>query len=199
MLNKYINKKYLSFESLKSKFIHAKPFSHLVLKDFFSKNFINNFLNELKKENFEHKESDLFSFMQTHDLSSSNNHIVIEFYQFLNSNEFKEYLQKITGISAFGKIDCSGFIYTSKDYLLPHDDKLGSRKIAYVLNLSRDFLKRDGGSLDFFSKNKTVKSIIPSFNTFIIFKVTIGKSYHQVNEVLIDKKRLSVAGWFNDK
>ena len=83
MLNNYINEKYLSvksIKSLKSKFIHGKPFPHLVFKDFFNELFINEVLNELKKENFEHKESDLFSFMQTNDLAFSSHNVVGEFY-----------------------------------------------------------------------------------------------------------------------
>ena len=204
MLNNYINEKYLSvksIKSLKSKFIHGKTFPHLIFKDFFNERFINEVLNELKKENFEHKESDLFSFMQTNDLAFSSHNVVGEFYNLLNSKYFKQYLQKITGISAFGKIDCSGFIYQSKDYLLPHDDELEGRKIAYVVNLSEGFKNNNEGSLDLFDSKsnhpkKIIKSIIPSFNTLVLFKVS-KISLHQISEVCVDKDRVSIGGWFH--
>ena len=199
MLKKYINNKYLNDKNLKSKFRSNKPFQHLVLDEFFNYDFISKVYLELKEENFDDKESDLFSFSQTLDLVSTKNKTLNLFYNIINSDEFKEYLFNITGIKAFGKIDASGFIYSNCDYLLPHDDRLENRKIAYVLNLSKDFVKLGGGSLDFFNKNKIVKSIYPKFNTFTIFKVINGKTFHQVSEVLSDKKRISIAGWFNDK
>ncbi len=193
-----INKNYLN-NIKKLEFNKNKPFHHLILKDFFKEKLIEKFSNELKKESFSKQESDLFSFSQTRDLEKTNNKILKEFYNFLNSREFKEYLFKITNVKAFGKIDCSGFIYKNTDYLLPHDDRLETRKIAYVLNLSKKFTRKDGGSLEFFEENKIIKNIIPNFNTLIIFKVIINKTFHQVSEVTSDKERLSIAGWFNDK
>ena len=200
MLNYYINKKYLNkSDKLKKEFINNTPFKYLVLKDFFDKKIINNFVKELRKEEFVKQESDLFSFRQTNDLMLSKNNVIKEFYSFLNSKESKEYLEKITGVRTYEKIDCSGFIYSNTDYLLPHDDKLEKRKIAYVLNLSTNFNNNDGGELELFNKNKVIKKIKPEFNTLTIFKVEINKTFHQVSEVLVDKERLSIAGWFNDK
>ncbi len=199
MLNNYIVNKYLNTRKLNLKFIKNKPFSYLVLEGFFKDNFISDVTSELLNEKFVFQESDLFSFKQTNDLLLSKNDKIKEFYNLINSKEFKEYLFNITGIKAFGKIDSSCFIYSNGDYLLPHDDRLEKRKIAYVLNLSKNFTKLDCGSLDFFSANKIVKSIYPKFNTLTIFKVITGKTFHQVSEVLSDKKRISIAGWFNDK
>jgi len=199
MLNKFINTNYLdNTENLRKQFKNIKPFPHLVLKDFFNREFIKKFKVELKKEIFHRLDSDLYSFSQTDDLVNSKNSVIKDFYNFLTSKEFKDYLFKITNVKAEGKIDCSGFIYSSTDYLLPHDDRLESRRLAYVLNLSENFVKSDGGSLDLFDRNNIVKSIVPSFNTLTIFRVEINKTFHQVSEVLTNKERLSIAGWFND-
>lgn len=197
-----LNSKYLTEKNIRTlgiEYQKNKPFPHLVLKNFFNRKFIDKVAEELKKEKFQYLESDLFSFSQTHDLSQTKNKILKRFYYFLNSIEFKQYLRLITGIEAFSTIDCSGFIYNSTDYLLPHDDRLETRKIAYVLNLSRNFTDKYGGALEFFNKNKVCKSIVPNFNTFTIFKVKTNKTFHQVKEVVSKKERLSVAGWFNDK
>ncbi len=202
MFSDYINEKYLTktkIRGLFSDFTKNKPFPHLILKDFFKEDFIRKVAKELLKEDFSFKESDLFRFSQTKDLISSNNKIIAECYNIINSQDFKDYLLGITGINSFEKIDCSGFIYGSGDHLLPHDDRLEKRKVAYVINLSEDFTKADGGSLEFFDNKNIVKSIVPSFNTFIIFQVIVNKTIHQVSEVLSDKKRLTIAGWFNDK
>src|SRR3989344_7501548 len=163
MLNKFINTNYLdNTENLRKQFKNIKPFPHLVLKDFFNREFIKKFKVELKKEIFHRLDSDLYSFSQTDDLVNSKNSVIKDFYNFLTSKEFKDYLFKITNVKAEGKIDCSGFIYSSTDYLLPHDDRLESRRLAYVLNLSENFVKSDGGSLDLFDRNNIVKSIVPS-------------------------------------
>ena len=111
MLNRYINNKYLKDKNLKLEFYKNKPFSHLVSNNFFNRKFIEEVTKELRKENFTHQESDLFSFKQTNDLSLTKNKTIKEFYNFMNSKEFKEYLYKITGIKAYSKIDASGFIY----------------------------------------------------------------------------------------
>ncbi|QQG38962.1 MAG: 2OG-Fe(II) oxygenase [Candidatus Woesearchaeota archaeon] len=202
MLKDYINKEYLTFgpiKKLNKEFNSNKPFRYLILKDFFDRKFINKVAEELKKEEFIFKESDLFRFKQTNDLVNYKTEEIGVFFELINSEEFKKYLEEITGIKAHGEVDCSGFVYSNCDYLLPHDDRLEKRKIAYTLNLSKWFTKKDGGNLEFFEENKIVKVIEPKFNTFVIFEVVTDKTIHQVSEVLTDKERLTISGWFNDK
>ncbi len=200
MLNDYINENYLKETKIKElhlEFNKNKNFPNLVLKDFFNNKVISRIEKEIRTEKFTKQESDLFSFSQTEDLLNTDNKILKKFYKFLNSKEFKEYVLKITKIKAFGKIDASAFIYAKNEYLLPHDDRLEKRKIAYVINLSKEFTNEDGGSLDFFEGKRIIKSILPSFNTLTIFKVIENKTFHQVSEVLTNKERISIAGWFN--
>ena len=45
-------------------------------------------------------------------------------------------------------------------------------------------------------KSKLVKSIIPEYNSLIMFEVS-DKSWHQVGEVLDDIQRLTVTGWYH--
>ena len=45
-------------------------------------------------------------------------------------------------------------------------------------------------------KSKLVKSIIPEYNSLIMFEVS-DKSWHQVGEVLEDIQRLTVTGWYH--
>jgi Rps23 Pro-64 3,4-dihydroxylase Tpa1-like proline 4-hydroxylase len=196
-----INKNYLdSKSSLKKEFLKNKPFPYLVLKNFLSHGFADRLLEEVNKEKFILKDSDLFNFYQTQDdLITSKNKIVKDFYNFINTKYFKDFLEDVTGIRAEGRADASAFIYKNTHYLLPHDDRLEKRKVAYILNLSKDFTKADGGSLDLLNGKKIAKSFIPTFNTLIIFEVKAGKTFHQVSEVLKNKDRISIAGWFNDK
>ena len=191
-----INPKYLT-RNLKDQFMNNKPFPHLVLPEFFDSKNLTKVLAELKKEEFHLKNSDLFTLHQTSSLSHTKNKILKDFYNFLNSKEFKEFIQKNTGTKAFGEIDCYGFQYKDTNYLLPHDDSSENRKIAYVINLSKNLTSESGGSLQFFKKDQVVKTITPEFNTFVIFQVIQGKTYHQVTEILENKGRYTISGWFN--
>ena len=197
MLNSYINNKYIN--NINLEFNRNKNFKYLILKNFFKKELIIKFKKKLLKEKFYFKESDLFSFYQTNDLINNKNKNIYNFYNFFNSVKFKTYTFSLTGIRAFGKIDCAGFIYKNTNYLLPHDDELEKRKIAYILYLN-DLNEDEGGQLQFFNNNKLIKSISPKFNTLILFRAEAGKTIHQVKEVVgKNTKRLSIAGWFNDK
>jgi Rps23 Pro-64 3,4-dihydroxylase Tpa1-like proline 4-hydroxylase len=198
----WVNPEYLdesARQKLRNAFPGAMPFPHMVLHEFFSPARIKRVRDELLKQAFIFKESDLFRFHQTADISSLPNKALEDFYAFFNSKDFCAYISQITS-TRVSRADMSGFIYSSTDHLLPHDDRLEGRKIAYVVNLSQGFTKKDGGALSFFStKNnrpvRIVQSFTPTFNTLFLFKVT-PKSFHQVDEVLSDKKRVTIAGWF---
>ena len=206
MLNEWISGNYLkkeTIDSLKKTFSNNKPFQHLVLKDFFIDKKIIPILFALENEEFVFKNTDLFQFKQTkHDTKNSEVQDLKEFYKFFSSVEFGEYVSNLTGIKIkLGKIDMSGFVYSKTDYLLPHDDRLEGRKIAYILNLTEKFKKSDGGKLQLFNvKNKKpfkiIKSYIPTFNTLTLFEVS-EISFHQVEEVMSHKDRISLAGWFH--
>ncbi len=200
MLQNFIHPDYLDpvrLKRLHTSFLRNKPFPYLVLPHFFQEKIIRDVASALPKEPFTKQTSDLFQFSQTNDLRLTKNTTLKTFYQFLNSKPFKIYLETLTGIAAFKRIDGAGFMYTSTDYLLPHDDHLEGRALAYTFYLSKGFTANDGGTLDFFTKNTIVKTIIPSFNTLVLFKVLPEQTFHQVSEVLTMKKRYSIAGWYH--
>lgn len=179
---------------LNDRFISAKPFPHIVLDNFFSPK-IKMVKSALLKEKFYPFDNDLFQFVQTDDIKNSSNERLREFHRFFSSKEFVGFVSKVTGSKLDSK-DMSGFVYSDTDYLLPHDDRLEGRKIAYVVNLGSDFNERDGGALQLFKGNKVVRSYSPKFNSLVLFKVS-PKSVHQVQEVISKKKRISLAGWFH--
>jgi Rps23 Pro-64 3,4-dihydroxylase Tpa1-like proline 4-hydroxylase len=191
VIGKYINAK------LAKEFKSHRPFPHLFLNDFFTQK-VKLVRTALLNESFVRKDKDLFSFSQTNDLSRSTIPVLREFYSFFSSEKFLNFVSSIVS-SKLCSVDMSGFVYSDGDYLLPHDDRFEGRKIAYVVNLSEGFSEKDGGQLSFFSYKrgpfKIVKSFVPVFNSFVLFEVS-KKSFHQVNEVLSDKKRLTLAGWF---
>jgi Rps23 Pro-64 3,4-dihydroxylase Tpa1-like proline 4-hydroxylase len=58
-----------------------------------------------------------------------------------------------------------------------------------------------GGALNVFEadtegKSKLVDSIIPEYNSLIMFEVS-DNSWHEVSEILMDIQRLTVTGWYH--
>ena len=170
---------------------YDKPFRHWIISDFTQH--VDVLLEALKGEPFQRKECDLFQFFQGHDVSLTKNEILKKFYADFSNPDFLKEITKITGISV-SFIDMSPFIYGDTDYLLPHDDRLERRKIAYIVYLN-DLSEKEGGHLDFFQGSKIVKSIVPKKGMLALFEVS-EKSFHQVSEV-ISAERISFAGWFH--
>ena len=201
MQNEWVNKKYQESKVFSQEYNQSKPFSHIVVKDFLLQEKAKAIAEALQKEHFTEKEADIFKFKQTKEIDGTKNNVLQEFYGFFSSPKFLEYIEQITGVKNLKSIDMSGFIYSDTDYLLCHDDCLEDRKIAYIYNLSKNFTETDGGTLQFFSVRekhpvKIAKSIVPTFNTLILFTVT-RESFHQVQEITSNKKRLTLAGWFH--
>ncbi len=187
--------------NLRKEFSKSKPFRYVLIKNFLPSNFSELILKSLQKEEFKLKESDLFRFKQTDDLKFSRNKTLNSFYTMFSSKEFLGFISDITGKKLSGKIDVAGTLYGNTDYLLPHDDRLEKRKIAYVYYLTKNFSKRDGGELVFYNRvkndpTKIVKRFIPMWNSIILFEVS-QRSFHAVKEVLTKKKRYAIAGWFH--
>jgi len=207
MLNQWINARYLDpnqTSGLRKQFSKAFPFSHHALKGFFREDKLTNIYKALQTLEYLPKESDLFKFSQTGDFKAVKNPILKQFYDFFKSKEFAVYIHSITGINVKkDQIDMSSFIYQNTDHLLPHDDKVENRTIAYVLNLSKGFVKEDGATLDFYDynkktklPNKIVKSFVPTYNTLFLFKA-LSNSFHQVSEQVSGKNRVTITGWFH--
>lgn len=190
----YINKK--TVQELHKKYKKAKPYPHLVLPHFFAVRKILQLRATLLHESFQRLDKDLFSFNTTKELR--NTPAIQEFYKFFSSPTFAALLEHITGESLGPVADMHGHLFTQGDYLLYHDDLVEGRKLAYVINLSQAFTSKDGGRLclyDVKKPQKPIVRIVPEFNSFVCFKVS-SKSLHAVEEVLSNKKRLTIGGWF---
>lgn len=199
MMNAWIDRKYYQHNlQLTKRFKTTKPYSHLILKNFFNPQKLEALRTALFTEPFERIDKDLFSFENTKDLATSRNPVISEFYQFFSSQEFRKCMEQITGEKLGTISDMHAHKFLQGDYLLFHDDVVERRKLAYVINLSHGFTRQDGGRFmmyDVKKPQKSVISLIPQFNTFVCFKVS-NKSLHTVEEVLTNKERLTIGGWF---
>lgn len=202
MMKDWINAEYLDPKIFKKQFLNNKPFPNIEFQDFLKEEKAVDVLKALLIEKFFHKDADLFQFKQTNDLKNTSNKDLKDFISFLYSKEFINFMQEMTGFKLSDKTDIAGTLYESTDYLLCHDDQLEGRKIAYLFYFT-DFEESDGGSLNLFSSknnipDKIIKKIIPRFNKFAFFEV-FQKSFHEVEEVIAEKQRIAIGGWFYDK
>src|SRR3989344_9032774 len=200
--NNWINAEYLLVENIKkfnSAFVNNKPFSYLEIPHFLKQEKIIQLLQALGEQEFSPHQSDLFQFSQTYDLLHSDDPMLKEFAVWLSSTEMLQFMHNITKLKLNGKIDLFGSIYQDTDYLLPHDDQVPGRKIAFMLYLN-DLEEKDGGALALYdSKNKTptkiARRIIPKAGSLIFFEVS-SLSIHTVEEILTDMQRITLSGWY---
>lgn len=203
VLTDWINPHYLKeniVNDLQLQFRKNKPFSYLELPGFFNEEKMRLLLKSLHQEKFILKNSDLFTFLQTNDFKGTRNRTLQQFRLLLSSPEFVNYLSVVTGTKLKKNIDISGTVYNNTHYLLPHDDQVEDRKIAYFLYLST-LAKKDGGKLLLYASRNNeptavAHQILPTFNTFSFFKVS-SKSFHEVEEVITNKQRVTITGWFH--
>lgn len=147
MLNSWLNPHYLKKETsiyFQQQFRQNKPFPHLELINFFKEEKALQLLKALTGEKFFLKKADLFTFLQTNDLNVTRNKILIDFKNFLSSKEFVQYLSSLTETKLNQSIDIFGTVYGDTHHLLPHDDFLENRRIAYFLYLSNLKKKMEG-------------------------------------------------------
>jgi len=214
-------------QTLLNEYKAALPYRHAVLKDFCSKGFLEEVLDELKQSSkVKFKESDLFRVYQSIDLGNlkastiEDNEAIrneipnlLKLKESLYSQDFREYIEQITDLekgTLIEKVDCAANCHTQGCHLLCHDDVIGTRKISFILYLtspSEQWKEVDGGALELYPSDAQAEpevipsnQILPIFNTMAIFEVEPGKSFHSVQEVFaVDKPRLSIQGWYHAK
>ena len=200
-------------------FKNRVPYPHVILEDVFDDVFLRECLDELKTSmaaNF--KETDLFKVYQTADLANLEICVnetarvrnLLRLRDFLYSSNFREFVEATAGCDGLdGVVDCSCNLYTPSCHLLCHDDVIGKRKISYVIYLTdpdEEWLESDGGQLELYGldsdmvspHSKPEISILPKWNSMIMFQVLPGQSFHAVREVRSQAKtRVSISGWFH--
>lgn len=149
----------------------------------------------------------------------ANDHFSYIFYRSMNNNpknmsyiefsvrklfsspEFIENLNKITNLNLTQLTTLFLSKYKAGNFLSPHSDK-GNGRLAFVLNLTKNWKPQYGGALHFMNDARTeiTDTYVPQFNNFIIFYVPekTGIS-HFVSTVVQNVKhnRYSITGWFS--
>ena len=180
--------------------IDVSPFPHVVVENFLDEDTLDLVIDALAGLEYSFSESDLFSYWASVKLTEIDHPALNILREDLGDKKWRDTVAKAFQVSNLSKIDMAAYVYGLGDFLLPHDDQVENRIIAYSLHLTPDLEENDGGSLDLFEaneqgKSRLVKSIIPKFNSLNMFEVS-ATSWHQVSEVLTDIQRLTLTGWY---
>ena len=183
------------------KSIDVSPFPHVVVENFLDEDTLDLVIDALAGLEYSFSESDLFSYWASVKLTEIDHPALNILREDLGDKKWRDTVAKAFQVSNLSKIDMAAYVYGLGDFLLPHDDQVENRIIAYSLHLTPDLEENDGGSLDLFEakkqgKSQLVKSIIPKFNSLNMFEVS-ATSWHQVSEVLTDIQRLTLTGWYH--
>ncbi|EMG46984.1 TPA1 Prolyl 3 [Candida maltosa Xu316] len=167
---------------------------------------------------FTKKETDIYKVFQSGDLANlsgldwddlSRLPSLFKLRAGIYSQEFRDVVSKVTGCGKLSgvKTDMSVNTYRKGCHLLTHDDVIGSRRVSFILYLpepDKTWKESFGGALRLFPavvpnvpKPDFCAKFVPQFNQIAFFTVQPGLSFHDVEEVRVDKHRLSIQGWFH--
>ena len=181
--------------------VKSFPFPHVVVENFLDEDTLELVIDALAGLEYSFSESDLFSYWASVELTDIDHPALNILRDDLGDKIWRKEVTDAFQVSKLSKIDMSAYVYGQGDFLLPHDDQVENRVIAYSLHLTPDLEEEDGGSLDLFKadkkgKSQLVEKIIPKFNSLNMFEVS-NTSWHQVSEILTDIQRLTLTGWYH--
>lgn len=181
--------------------IKARPFPHVIVRNFLDSPTLDLAIDALAGLEYDFKESDLFSYWASIELTDINHPAINILRDDLGDEIWRKKVAESFRVKQLSSIDMSAYVYGLGDFLLPHDDQVEGRIIAYSLHLTPEITEEMGGALNIFKadkegKSKLADSIIPEYNSLIMFEVS-DRSWHQVSEIVADIQRLTVTGWYH--
>jgi SM-20-related protein len=147
--------------------------------------------------------NDKFTYIFNRSMNNSLNMSYFEFTirQVLNSKDFIDKLNEITGLGLNRLTTLFLSKYKSGNFLSPHSDK-GNGTLAFVIYLTKFWKPQYGGILHFMSDDRKdiIESYVPTFNSLVIFSVPKDEGIpHFISHVSPNVKhaRFAITGWFD--
>lgn len=206
-------------KGLKNQIESSGPYPWGSISELFDDELLRNVRKEILDEiHFTKKETDIYKVFQSGDLANLSGlseelrkrlPSLYKVRSGLYSKAFRDLISRVTGCGKLSgsKMDISIHLYNRTCHLLTHDDVIGSRRISYILYMpdpDKEWKPSYGGGLRLFDsivpnvpKSDPCAKLVPQFNQIAFFKVQPGYSFHDVEEVTANKKRLSLQGWFH--
>jgi len=145
--------------------------------------------------------NDQFSYVFYRSMNGENmNYYEFTLRKILNSENFITLLNEITNLNLTKLNTLFMSKYISGNFLSTHSDK-GNGRLAFVINLSKNWKPQYGGNLHFLSEDRSeiIHTFVPGFNNLIIFHVPENAGIpHYVSHIapFIKNQRYAISGWF---
>jgi len=168
-----------------------KPFPFIVIDDFLkpsAANIVNSCVKNMKIEDATYKFIDSTWEKNKYAFESNHNPILSGLFEYLNSNDFISYIEKLTGIqniirndttlkgAGVHKIFNEGFLSMHTDFNMYNSQDRGmlDRRVNLLLYLNENWEEQFKGHLLLgdFDKNEVVQKITPIFNRCVIYNTT---------------------------
>ena len=199
------------------KYKKSKPYPHVVIKNFFDKDFLTKVekefpdLSKIKTStNYNNKNEVKFA-NNNRKIFKKNTKLL---FQFLNSNQFIKFMQLLTSIDekllpdnslsggGLHEIKKEGVLKVHTDFN-KHPFKKLDRRINVLIYLNKDWKQGYGGHLELWNKNmnKCVQKFLPTFNTMVIFSTNDFTNHGHPNHLRCPKNtsRKSIATYYFSK
>mgnify|MGYP006115113811 FL=1 len=201
----------------KIKYKNSEPYPHIVLKNFFNKDFLNEVLKEFpdlskKKSSINYANKNEVKFANNKKKTFKKNTKL--FFEYLNSPNFLKFIKKISSIKekiladqtlnggGLHEIKRGGVLKVHTDFN-KHPTKNLDRRINALIYLNKNWKKNYGGQLELWNKDmkKCVKKIMPIFNTMVIFSTNDFTNHGHPNHLKCPKtiSRKSIATYYFSK
>ncbi len=195
----FLNSEYKDLDEIakknNTKYTSTKPFPHICLDNFFNQDILNKILSEWPNTIDDKKFYNLDGKNEKKIGTSSPLALDIipsvnDFFNFLNSFRFLNFLQSMTGIEesllsdpyfeggGIHEIKRGGFLKIHSDFNYHPKIQL-SRRLNLLIYLNKDWSEDYGGHLELWDRKmeKCETKILPLFNRMVIFNTTYF-SYH---------------------
>ncbi|MEE8294245.1 MAG: 2OG-Fe(II) oxygenase family protein [Sphingomonadales bacterium] len=127
-------------------------------------------------------------------------HFLYRVYDFIRSEVTLKFIREVSGIKEIVGANAQATWYRSNNFLTRHNDfePVTSRRVAYVMNFSKDWNTDWGGYLQFYDQDGNIEEgYMPRFNSLNLFQTPMDHSVSYVAP-FCDGKRLGITGWFRD-
>ncbi|KAG7705530.1 hypothetical protein KL912_003557 [Ogataea haglerorum] len=206
-------------QDLKKQIADSQPYRWGTIQNLIDDDLLRSVRKEIISEiSFKKKETDIYKVFQSGDLANLSGMTkqdlerlpsLYKLRSAIYSQTFRDYVSYVTGCGKLSgvKTDMSINTYSKGCHLLTHDDVIGSRRVSFILYMpepGKTWKPHYGGSLRLFDsvvpnvpRSDYYCKLTPQFNQIAFFTVQPGLSFHDVEEVRVDKQRLSIQGWFH--
>ena len=138
-----------------------------------------------------------FSHSLVHAALAGRTDLLARFVRWMADEEFLGYMRKLTGQAELNRLYAQATMYRAGSFLRVHDDQVPTedRRVAYVINLTRDWRPDWGGLLHFCDdKLEVVDTFVPHYNSMSIFLVPQNHFVSQVAPFATGQ-RCAITGW----